>query len=218
MAVPLTSREQRVGLLLLLSTTVDAYHEDGLRVAAAMAEQGMVAHDNASLFTRVEQLASTDALTDLHNRRHFFQLGSAALASARVHGHPVAAIMLDIDHFKQVNDTHGHGAGDDVIREVAARLKKVVRDSDLLGRYGGEEFALLLPGAPAEPATNLAERLRQAVAATAVPTRVGPIPITISVGTTQLHRADKSVDDLLNRADNALYQAKQNGRNRVITA
>jgi diguanylate cyclase (GGDEF)-like protein len=218
LAVPLTSREHRVGIMLLLSTSADVYHNDDLRVAAALAEQGMVAYDNAQLFTRAEHLASTDALTSLHNRRHFFDLAEDSHRRTAPHRQPLAAVMIDIDHFKKVNDTHGHGAGDDVIREVAARLRTAIRDGDVLGRYGGEEFALLLPGTTTGSATQLAERLRQAITATPIPTRSGPIPITISLGAAQLHEDDSTVEELLGRADHALYQAKQAGRNRVALA
>jgi diguanylate cyclase (GGDEF)-like protein len=214
-ALPLVSRERRVGTLLLLSTS-EAYDHGQVRVAAALAEQGMVAYDNAVLFTRVQQLASTDALTDLHNRRHFFDLGETAVQVARRTDRALHAVMLDIDHFKRVNDTHGHGAGDDVIREVAARLRGAVADHHLVGRYGGEEFALVLPETCAVAASDLAERLRCAVAERPVDTRVGGIPVTISVGIAPLTAHDHGVGEVLGRADAALYQAKQAGRNRVV--
>jgi diguanylate cyclase (GGDEF)-like protein len=218
LAVPLHSREHHVGLLVLGSPPPNAFHDDDLRIAAALAEQGMVAYDNAQLFTRAEHLATTDALTALHNRRHFFTLGQATYRAAEQQHQPLTAIMLDIDHFKIVNDTHGHGAGDDVIHEVAARLTAAIRGHDLLGRYGGEEFALLLPDTTTGPAAQLAERLRHSIAATPIPTRVGPIPVTISLGTAQHHQHDTTLETLLGRADHALYEAKQAGRNRVALA
>jgi diguanylate cyclase (GGDEF)-like protein len=215
LAIPLTSRERRVGLLLLVSAG-DRYDDGQLRVATALAEQGMVAYDNALLYCQVQLLASTDPLTGLHNRRTFFELSAERFAAAVRGDAPTAAIMLDIDHFKRVNDTHGHAVGDDVIKEVAARLRGVLRRDDLLGRYGGEEFVLLLPGTSAADAAYLAERLRHTVADTPIATRTGPLQVTVSVGATQLQAADSIVEDALARADEALYRAKQGGRNQVV--
>jgi diguanylate cyclase (GGDEF)-like protein len=217
-AVPLVSRERRVGRLLLLCRTAGAYDDGPLRVTAALAEQGMIAYDNACLFSRVEQMARTDALTMLANRGYFFQLGRASFAAARDAGQPINAVMLDVDHFKSINDTHGHSVGDDVIREVANRLRDVVGGDGILGRYGGEEFALVLPGVPAERAADLAEAARRAVADTPVQTSAGPTQVTISAGLACFPDGPPPgcIDDILNRADSALYLAKQQGRNRVV--
>jgi diguanylate cyclase (GGDEF)-like protein len=138
------------------------------------------------------------------------------LAAARRHGLPLAALMLDIDHFKQVNDTYGHATGDQVIRAVAQRLAALIRPEDLLGRYGGEEFALFVRE-DAGGAAALAERLRAALAADPVPTDDGPLPVTTSVGVAVLQRSDTAVDSVLARADAALYRAKHAGRNQVAT-
>jgi diguanylate cyclase (GGDEF)-like protein len=216
LAIPLTSRERRVGLLLLVSAG-DRYDDGQFRVANALAEQGMVAYDNAVLHSQVQRLASTDPLTGLHNRRTFFELSAARFTAALRGDEPTAAIMVDIDHFKRVNDAHGHAVGDDVIKEVAMRLRGVLRHDDLLGRYGGEEFVLLLPGTTAANAAHLAERLRHAVTDTPVPTRTGPLEVTVSVGATQVQATDSIVEDALARADAALYRAKQGGRNQVVT-
>ena len=125
--------------------------------------------------------------------------------------------MLDIDKFQDINDSYGHGVGDDVIREVAHRIGTSIRGCDVLGRYGGEEFAVILAGLDPD-GPELAERMRQVVAAAPVPTRDGPVPVTISVGLTHLHPDDGAVDHLLARADHALYRAKEGGRNRVEQA
>jgi diguanylate cyclase (GGDEF)-like protein len=123
--------------------------------------------------------------------------------------------MIDIDHFKLVNDTHGHLVGDDVIREVAQRLAHGLRSTDVVGRYGGEEFAVVLP--EADGGDTVPERLRAAVADVPVPTRSGPVSVTVSIGMTWLQPGD-DVTSALSRADTALYRAKQGGRNRIEIA
>jgi diguanylate cyclase (GGDEF)-like protein len=216
-AVPLASRERQVGQVLLLSATAGAYDDGPLRVAAALTGQGMIAYDNALLFSRVEQMARTDALTTLANRGHFFQLSRASFEAAQAARQPLTAIMIDIDYFKKINDTYGHSVGDEVICAVANRLRDVLPDNGILGRYGGEEFALVLPGAPAERATEIGEAVRRAIADTPVSTNAGPTVVTISVGLAHFRDdiTDRSIEDVLNRADRALYLAKQQGRNRI---
>ncbi|GLW27403.1 hypothetical protein Areg01_03440 [Actinoplanes regularis] len=212
LAVPLAGRDGPAGVVLLGGGLDDTSRQ----VAAALATQGMTAYDNARLFTRVQELATTDELTGQHNRRHFYAVAGALVQAAARNGRPLAAGMLDIDKFKSVNDTYGHGVGDEVIRTVAGRIRAVLRHSDVLGRYGGEEFAIVLPDHEGE-AFELAERVRMAVGGEPIPTQAGPLPITISIGLTRLGEGDTTLDDLLARADHALYRAKQAGRNRVMS-
>ncbi|MEV6595786.1 diguanylate cyclase [Actinoplanes sp. NPDC051346] len=214
LAVPLVSHDGLVGVVLLGGAGFD---DTAREVAAALASQGMSAYANARLFARVQELATTDELTGVNNRRHFYTLATTLLNVAARNRHDLAALMLDIDNFKSVNDTYGHGAGDDVIREVARRVAESIRSADVLGRYGGEEFAVILPDLE-EEGPDLAERIRHAVAATPIPTREGPLSVTVSVGITHLHPHDDGLDQVLARADHALYQAKQGGRNRVEQA
>jgi diguanylate cyclase (GGDEF)-like protein len=211
LAVPLRHRDGLAGLVLLGGPAFDA---GALQVAAALATQGMSAYDNARLFSKVQELATTDELTGQHNRRHFYAVAGALVQAAARNGRDLAAVMLDIDKFKSVNDTYGHGVGDEVIRTVAARVCAAVRHSDVLGRYGGEEFAVVLPD-HAGHAAELAERMRAAVAAEPVDTQAGPVRVTISVGLTTLADGDTTLDQLLARADHALYRAKESGRNQV---
>jgi diguanylate cyclase (GGDEF)-like protein len=156
-----------------------------------------------------------DALTQLANRRQFMEATDREVATARRHGRPLAAVMVDIDRFKQVNDTWGHQVGDDVIRAVAARLRLHSREVDLAGRYGGEEFALVLPDV-GDAAGAIAERLRTEVAGAPVETAAGPVPVTISLGVAYLQATDTGAAPLLARADECLYRAKRGGRNRVV--
>jgi diguanylate cyclase (GGDEF)-like protein len=161
---------------------------------------------------RLAELAAFDALSGAANRRNFDQaLNAEALRSHR-YGRPLAVILADIDRFKNVNDSHGHAAGDDVIRGLAATLAANCRSSDLVARYGGEEFAVLLPETRAEQAVELAERLRQAIEA-ADYGNVGRI--TASFGVAELG-ADGSPTEIVGSADRALYEAKAQGRNRVV--
>jgi len=215
LALPLRTREKPVGVVFVSADRAGAYGESHREIAAVLAGQGMIAYENAMLFARVEQLALTDGLTGLFNRRHFFHLADREIATARRRGTPLTALMLDIDHFKKINDTCGHPVGDQVIVAVAERLSRTIRKSDLLGRYGGEEFVIFLPDTADEGAQILAERVRVALAERPVETDAGPLTVTASIGLALYEATDTEPGTLLARADEALYQAKQGGRNRV---
>jgi diguanylate cyclase (GGDEF)-like protein len=169
----------------------------------------------------LERLASVDPLTGVLNRRAFFdRLGTEFRRGLR-YGRPVAALMIDIDHFKLLNDTHGHAAGDAVLTAVADTLAPNVRESDVIGRYGGEEFAVFLPETTLADGAFVAEKLRLVVEALEVPAPVGgsPLRVTISVGVAS-SEAYGTTDEraVIVRADEALYEAKRAGRNRIVTA
>jgi diguanylate cyclase (GGDEF)-like protein len=215
-AIPVAERGEPYGMLLAASRE-DVMTEAQAETAAAIAEQGMTAYENARLFSQVRRMATIDGLTGLYNRNHFFGEADRQLRIAKRHRRPFAAIMVDIDHFKHINDTYGHPVGDEVIQVIAERLRDTGRDSDVLGRYGGEEFAMVTPET-GPSAADLAERLRRMVSAQPVPTAVGPLPVTISVGLAYLDGGGQDLRQLLAHADGALYQAKQTGRNRVCVA
>lgn len=163
-----------------------------------------------------EAAANTDALTGLPNRRHTLAFLERALVGARENGAPLAVAIFDIDHFKRINDVHGHGVGDEVIRRVAHRAKAVLREEDLVGRFGGEEFVCILQRSSAQAAELVAERVRQAIegggrSADNVP------PATVSIGVA-VYADEAGVEELLQRADEALYVAKREGRNRLRMA
>jgi diguanylate cyclase (GGDEF)-like protein len=210
--LPLRSPRAQGGDMGVVAIAADA---DVSQLAAALVAQGSTAYDNATLFARVQELAIVDELTGIANRRRFFELAERDLAEANRHQRPAVAMMVDIDHFKRVNDTHGHPTGDDVIRTVAARLAHEMRSTDVICRYGGEEFALLIPDTDGEGGRVLAERLRACIADEPVETRSGPLTVSVSIGLSVTGPGRDDVTTLLAAADRGLYQAKQAGRNRV---
>jgi len=163
--------------------------------------------------------AIIDSLTGLFSRRHFDIRIDDMFRLARRYASPFSVILLDIDHFKEVNDTHGHRTGDAVLRETATLVTAGIRDCDSAFRYGGEEFAVLLPETTAEQATSIAERLRSGVQANTVPTGEPPekVSVTISLGIAEYSPELANYGELIALADHALYQAKQEGRNRTVT-
>ena len=166
----------------------------------------------------LEQQALTDYLTNLYNRRYFMLRGMEEFKRVDRTGLPMALLMMDIDEFKHVNDSYGHETGDMVLRQIAAVLKSSLRATDVLGRMGGEEFAVLLPDTPLSDAALLAERIRISVANTSLETSDHSltISITICVGIAAYELEMGNIDDLLRNADRALYYAKNNGRNRIM--
>ena len=166
----------------------------------------------------LEQHASIDSLTGISNRRQFYALGELELKRALRHKTSLAALMLDADHFKQVNDNHGHAMGDLVLKELAKIMSHTLREVDVFGRIGGEEFAVLLPNTSFVQALEVAERLRLKLAACNLPLPSGGhINFTVSIGLAMLASEERQLGSLLKKADIALYQAKQQGRNRVVS-
>ncbi|XPV75942.1 MAG: diguanylate cyclase [Desulfovibrio sp.] len=164
----------------------------------------------------LRRAAATDSLTGADNRRSFLKKAAAELERSRRYGVPLAVFMLDIDHFKKVNDTYGHEAGDEVLKSLVQTCLTVLRSPDVFGRFGGEEFAAMLIQVRADEAEKVCERLRSSIAKTSVYTVRGKINITVSIGVSMVSLNDTNVEDVLRRADNALYEAKQSGRNMVI--
>ena len=167
----------------------------------------------------LEQRATHDALTGIKNRGSLLEILGRELRRTRRTGSPTGVALFDVDHFKSVNDTYGHPIGDEVLIEVAKRCQGVVRDYDVFGRYGGEEFLLLMPESPLAAAFDRAERLRAEIKSMPFVYQRRPIgPVTLSAGVAEFpgHGADR--DTLLRQADAALYQAKQGGRDRVVRA
>lgn len=165
---------------------------------------------------QLEHLAVTDPLTELWNRRHILDVLKKEFERSRRQGHDLGLIMLDLDHFKDVNDKHGHAVGDLVLRAAAQRMQAVIRDYDTLGRFGGEEFLVVVPETKPDDVASLAERIRRAVSAEPVSGTGEPMRITVSAGVAMLEENDLTPDAVLARADGALYAAKRRGRDCVV--
>lgn len=210
-AAPLVFRDQVLGVLIALAhgTTVFLPHEAA--TLAAYAAQAAIALSNARMVERLERQAAEDPMTGLANQRAFHRSCAAELSRTARDGRPLAIVALDLDHFKAINDAHGHPYGDQVLRRTAEALSEAVRPHDTVARMGGEEFALLLPGADAESARAVAERARAAVAALHVPGRA----LTCSAGVAVHAGPLGALERLLAQADRALYRAKAAGRDRT---
>lgn len=166
------------------------------------------------------EMAITDPLTGLHNRRYMESHLATLAEQASLRAKPLALMLLDIDYFKSINDTYGHDAGDDVLREFATRIRKSIRGIDLACRYGGEEFVVVMPETDLHVAGMVAERLRRSIASEPFAIEKGAkrIDVTISIGISTLETKGEAIGDVLKRADQALYRAKNDGRNRVVAA
>ena len=212
---PLTAPGSVLGVLVLIKPEDDGFEKNDLTLLDSFAALASAALQNALLYSEVQRLATTDPLTGLYNRRKFFELGALEIHRYKRFQAPLSAIMFDLDNLKQINDRYGHAAGDMVLRAVAVRSKSSVRVIDILGRYGGDEFAILLPNAEIHEAMEIAERIRRAVCEETVRGPDGDIAIAISLGVTQADAATDSLSTLLARADAALYSAKEKGKNRI---
>ena len=209
LALPLRAAGQWLGAALVGFVSPHNFSE--VEIA-----RGAQAADQIALATAKLRLANTDPLTGLYNRRGLFEVGKHEIERFHRYGSPLGVILLDIDHFKRVNDQYSHAVGDQVLVAVVEKCRKNIRAVDTFGRYGGEEFALLLPETDFDAAQLLAQRLCDAISETPIETSLGPISITVSIGVTCINRETNGLDMLINRADDAMYAAKRAGRNRVI--
>jgi diguanylate cyclase (GGDEF)-like protein len=216
---PLLSSQGAVaGLVRVESAKREAMDQEDGRLLESLVVLASLAFENAKLYREAQELAVTDGLTRLLLRRSLLERIDQELARSREQGTVTSLVMIDIDHFKSVNDTYGHPAGDAVLRDVAAILRRSVRDVDLCGRFGGEEFAVLLPQTDGKGAALVAERIREAVRARPFELRGEPRQITISLGVATAPAQGKDSRSLIEAADQALYASKQNGRDRVTLA
>jgi len=216
--LPLKSGDRVLGTLVAASRRRGAFDDEVVRLLEVIALQTAQALHRAQLFAAVERMATTDGLTGLHNHRHFQNLLDQQVALAQRYQKPLSLLLCDIDHFKTVNDTYGHPAGDLVLKGVAGILERQARQTDSVARYGGEEFAVILPETDSAAARALAERIRAAVEASTFTTDLGPLKVTLSLGVATLPDAARQKPDLIEQSDQALYAAKRGGRNRWVVA
>jgi diguanylate cyclase (GGDEF)-like protein len=214
----LSTQGQVTGLVRVESSEREAMDQEDGRLMESLVVLASLAFENAKLYRETQDLAVTDGLTKLLLRRVLLERLDQELVRSTDKGGQTALVLLDIDHFKSVNDTYGHPAGDAVLREVAARVKGSVRDVDVCGRYGGEEFVVLLPQTPLEGALLVAERIREAVKSRAFELRGDARIITVSLGVAVFPAHGGNGRALIEAADAALYRAKEAGRDRVLPA
>jgi diguanylate cyclase (GGDEF)-like protein len=216
LGVPIVYRDRVTGLIALYNFGNRAFTEADARVAELFASQVAIAMENSRQVAQYERQAVTDVLTGLYNRRAFIPMGEKEVGRARRYRRPLALILFDIDHFKKVNDAHGHIIGDRVLQVLTNLVTKTTRATDLVCRYGGEEFIVLMPEANREEGLAMAERLRQEISRMTVVTEVGDLSLTVSLGVAALAaEEDEALENLISRADRAMYQAKAAGRNTV---
>ena len=217
LAVPLKVKGKVIGVINIMDTdNSQPFSEEDVRLISLFADQAAIAVENTRLYARMERQAVLDELTNLYNRRGLMDLGRREVDRAIRFFRPLSVIFVDIDHFKDFNDCYTHSVGDRVLAAVAETLKQGVRDVDLVGRYGGEEFVLLLIETNLDTAHEVACRLQLQVEKTLVSTPHGNLGVTVSMGVVQLQTEKSTLDDLIHRADQAMYQAKLAGRNCVV--
>lgn len=234
LCVPISHRSEVLGLLYLENNILrNAFTPDRIEIIQLLASQLVISMENANLYAELEArvhertrklheanekltlLATLDSLTGACNRRHFIELANIEIARAKRSGRPLGIMMLDIDHFKRINDDFGHAAGDEALKKVVKNCMDTLRPGDLFGRMGGEEFALLLPDTDIELCQNVAHRLRTSIESLEINCQPHQFSVTASIGVCGFNGSNDSLEQLLHCADQALYQAKDKGRNRV---
>jgi len=212
---PLVCQENIVGVLNLADKTAkDGFSADDIALIGLFSQLVGASIGNIKLFGRIQRQATTDGLTALANHKTFYEILEKELWRSRRYGGKISLIMVDIDNLKKINDTHGHRAGDKVIREVSRKIKACIRQIDTAARYGGDEFAVILPNTSLAEAVIAAERMVDSVSDTPIEWEKGHIGLSISVGVGE-YGPESSPEDITRRSDQALYTAKQAGKNTV---
>lgn len=214
--LPLERDDSLLGALILYADRDGSFSPERLNLASTLINQAVTALQNAFLYQEIRRLAVTDELTGLANRRQFFDAGAREVKRAWRYGRPLAMLMIDLDHFKEINDKHGHTVGDTVLRRLGRGLLATLRTADLAARYGGEEFVVLLPECDLEGARLVASRIaREFTEMTCADDKLPEV--TLSIGVAVISEANNKLARLIEAADRALYAAKEQGRDRVVT-
>lgn len=214
--LPLGHQKDALGAVVAAARNAEALGDEVVQLLHVAAGYGAIALINGRLYAEMERMATRDGLTGLLNHRTFQENLEQALARSRRQNQPLTLLLCDIDHFKQVNDTYGHPCGDEVLRRVSSVLTQEARCTDLVARYGGEEFAIIMEATDPTGAFQVAERIRNAIAAQVVMTEKGSLKVTLSAGLATFPSDASDRADLIKRTDGALYQAKNSGRNRSL--
>jgi len=217
LVLPLVVREEPIGTLIVAAKTPGAFGTSVRETLQALANQLAVAMANAHAVRQLEEMATTDGLTGCLNKRAFLDQIEQKLMAAERFGRKLSVIVTDLDHFKAVNDTYGHAAGDRVLQALGQVLRRVKRETDLVARFGGEEFCVLCEETDSRGAELLAERVREELENTELATELGPLRVTASLGVATFPDHASNAADLFIQGDKALYEAKNSGRNRVCT-
>ena len=218
MIVPISAHEELKGVVVAEASTIGYFKDKDLQLLSTIARSAALALENAELHKQTEELTVKDALTSTYNYRYFAQKLEEEKRRASRYSLALSLIMIDIDYFKKLNDTHGHESGNRVLEELSEIIKECIRDVDLFARYGGEEFAIILPQTPMKDALVIGERIRERVSQHPFESSKGEIlHVTVSVGLTSFPENGRSQEELVSLADQALYRAKDEGRNLVCT-
>jgi diguanylate cyclase (GGDEF)-like protein len=207
--------EKIVGMLSAQSYLPHDYTNQDHQMLEMLAAHAAIAIDNAHLFAQVQHLAITDSLTNVYNRRYFFEIANNEFSRSLRYRKPLSIIMIDLDNYKEVNDQYGHIIGDNALKVISKTFADNIRQTDILGRYGGDEFCILLPETNITQAAELAERLKTLTKELIIHIDQATFSITISAGVSCSDISTKDFSELLLSADIALYQAKKNGRNQI---
>ena len=237
LCVPILHRNEVTGLLYMENNLLrNAFTPERIEIIQLLASQMVISMDNATLYAELEArvaerthklheanekltlLATLDSLTGAYNRRHFIEVANTEMSRSMRSGRPLGIMMIDIDHFKMINDSYGHSAGDEALKKVVKTCLDTLRPGDIFGRLGGEEFAVILPDTDIQLCVNVAERLRSSVEQLSIESPPHQFSVTLSIGVCSATGNDNTLEHLLHIADQGLYKAKHEGRNKVVVS
>ena len=214
--LPLVYERDVLGMVVLIFEKTNTLGTHEIELLEVLGNQAATSIANAKLYGEIERLAVTDGLTGLFNHRHFQEKLTQEFNRLERFAEPISLLIIDIDHFKKINDTYGHPVGDAVLKKVSGIIRKTIRNIDIPARYGGEEFAVILLGTDSNGALKMAERLRKSIADAKFSSEQNAFNVTVSLGISTHAREMRRKEDLVEQADKALYHAKRTGRNRSV--